>query len=243
MESTNEGAISGSDLAELARARASILAFLNLHFTTLPDAAFVEHVRSHEYIKALEALAADEGLPADLTSGAGLMLGFIRSTMGSEVSNFSDTLGVDRTRLYRGVSPSYGPPPPYEAVWSKQVTSVAATLQEIAGVYRQSGMVISPDAKERLDSMGVELDYLHQLALQEAEAWEAGQEEQARGLLQAQQAFLMAHVGDWAPAFVEKALPKADTDFYRGHLTMLRGFLASERGRVQGLLEDIGAVA
>ncbi|MFH0810978.1 MAG: molecular chaperone TorD family protein [Pseudomonadota bacterium] len=243
MESTNEGAMSGHDLAEMARARASILAFLNLHFTTLPDAAFVEHVRGQEYTAALEALAADDSLPADMTTGAGLMLGFIRSTAGTEASRFSDVLGVDRTRLYRGVSPTYGPPPPYEAVWSKRVTNVASTLQEIAGIYRQSGMVVSPEAKERQDSIGVELDYLNQLALREAEAWEAGQTKQARGLLEAQTAFLVAHVGDWAPAFVEKALTKAETDFYRGHLTMLRGFLASERDRVQALLEDAGAAS
>ena len=243
MESTNEGVISGSDLAELARARASILAFLNLHFTTLPDTAFVEHVRGQEYADALEALAADDSLPADMAAGAGAMLAFIRSNVGTAETAFSDTLGVDRTRLYRGVSPAYGPPPPYEAVWSKRVTSVAATLQEIAAIYRQSGMVISPDAKERLDSIGVELDYLHQLALQEAAAWEAGQKEQARGLLQAQQAFLSMHVGDWAPAFVEKALTKAETDFYRGHLTMLRGFLTSQRDQIPALLDDAGTAA
>jgi TorA maturation chaperone TorD len=240
MVATNDGAVGGQDLAEMARARASVLAFLNLHFTTLPDAAFVAHVRSQEYTAALEALAADDGLPAEMTAGAGLMMGFIRSKIDMETPKFSDELGVDRTRLYRGVSPTYGPPPPYEAVWGKGVTNVAATLQEVAGIYRLWGMVISPDAKERLDSIGVELDYLNQLALREAEAWEAGQAEQARELLQAQEQFLVAHVGDWAPAFVEKALTKAETDFYRGHLMMLRGLLASERDQIQALLEDLG---
>jgi TorA maturation chaperone TorD len=239
MESTNEGAVSGHELAEIARARASVLAFLNLHFTTLPDAAFVEHVRGQEQIAALEAIAADDSLPADMTTGAGLMLGFIHSTIDTAPPKFSDTLGVDRTRLYRGVSPVYGPPPPYEAVWGKRVTNVAATLQEIAGTYRRWGMIISPEAKERLDSIGVELDFLNQLALREAESWETGQAEQARELLRAQQSFLEANVGDWAPAFVEKALTMAETDFYRGHLMMLRGFLASERGQVQSLLEDL----
>jgi putative dimethyl sulfoxide reductase chaperone len=241
MESTDKGALTGLELAEMARARAAILAFLNLHFTTLPDAAFVEHVRTPEYAAALDALATDDSLPEDMTTGAKEMANFIGSNAAVAVPAFSDTLGVDRTRLYRGVSPSYGPPPPYEAVWSKRVTNVAATLQEIAGIYREAGMAISPEAKERVDQIGVELDFVNQLAQREAEAWEAGETDKARDLLKAQASFLYLHVGDWTPPFVEKALTMAETDFYRGHLKMLRGFLSSEGERMQSLLEDIGA--
>jgi len=47
------------------------------------------------------------------------------------------------------------------------------------------------------------------------------------------------HLGNWVPGFVAKALTIADTDFYRGHLMMLRGFLSAEEERLQVILEDL----
>jgi TorA maturation chaperone TorD len=37
------------------------------------------------------------------------------------------------------------------------------------------------------------------------------------------------HLGNWAPAFIKKALEYAKTEFYEGRLLMLRGFFANEK--------------
>jgi len=243
MESTTEAALNPEELAQMARARASFYAFVNVHFTTLPDLGFVSHIRSSEYASALQALVDDDTLPDDVTQGAALMQGYIQSNLGLEPPAFSDNLGVDRTRLYRGVSPNYGPPPPYEAVWTKSGIGVTQLLQLVAQMYRESGMAVSADSKERLDYVGVELSFAQQLALREAEAWEAGDSERAKALLQQQSGFLANHVGQWAPFFIETALQRADTDFYRGHLRLVRGLLASEQERIQSLLEEVGPAA
>jgi TorA maturation chaperone TorD len=243
MDSMNETPLSAQELAELARARASFYAFANIHFTNLPDMTFVNHVRSSNFLTALDALVNDTSMPEDITKGAALMRGYLDSNTKTDGAKLSDNLGVDRTRLYRGLSPSYGPPPPYEAVWSKTDKNVASVLVTISGIYQQNGMTVSPDAHDRVDSAGVELDYEYQLAIREAEAWQAGDSEKAKGLLKQQEMFMREHLGMWVPGFVEKALTMAETDFYRGHLMMLRGFLAAEEERMQVILEDIDANA
>ena len=226
------------DLAELAQARASFFAFLNVHFTTLPDLEFVQRIRGEEVTCVLDALVADETLHPDVIAGASLMRSYLRSTLKMVVPKLAEELCVDRTRLYRGVSPSYGPPPPNEVVWGNRASSVALVLQEIAEIYRQAEMAVSPEAHERLDYIGVELDFQYQLAQREAEAWRAGDQDKARGLLKRQADFLPDHLGQWFPAFVERALTYAETDFYRGHMQMLRGFLADEQRRLQELVEE-----
>jgi putative dimethyl sulfoxide reductase chaperone len=243
MDPTNETPLNAQELAELARARASFYAFANIHFTNLPDMTFVNHVRSAKYLDALDALANDASMPEDITKGAALMRGYLGSNAKTEGSKLSENLGVDRTRLYRGLSPSYGPPPPYEAVWSKTDKSVTNVLVTVSGIYQQVGMAVSETARDRLDYVGVELDYEYQMAMREADAWQAGDAEKAKDLLQRQEMFMHEHLGMWVPGFVEKALTMAETDFYRGHLMMLRGFCSAEEERMQVILEDLGANA
>ena len=240
MDSTNEIPLTAQELAELARARANFYAFANIHFTNLPDMTFVNHVRGSNFLAALDTLVNDESMPDDITKGAALMRGYLDSTMKTDGGKLTEYLGVDRTRLYRGLSPSYGPPPPYEAVWSTTEKDVSTVLMTISGIYQQVGMAVAESARDRLDYVGVELDYEYQLATREAEAWQAGETEKATDLLKRQEMFMREHLGSWVPGFVEKALTMAETDFYRGHLMMLRGFLAMEKERMQVILEDIG---
>ncbi len=238
----NESPLDTQELAEIARARAALFAFLNLHFVNLPDENFINHIRTDNFRLALEDLQSDAD-ESDLKTGADLMLNYVRASNEMSVNDLSNALGVDRTRLYRGISPSYGPPPPYEAVWTKRSSSVTAVLQAIAGFYQEDGMAISPNAKDRLDFVGVEMDCLYQLATREAASWDLGDEAKASQLLDRQNLFLHEHLGDWLPAFVEKALTMAQTNFYRGHLIMLRGLVAEEKERMQALLDELRVTA
>jgi putative dimethyl sulfoxide reductase chaperone len=243
MELTGDMALNTQEMIQMAQARASLYSFASLPFNALPNLAFVQHIRGSAYVSALEALADDKSLPEDVTTGASLMQGFVCSTGDKDESALSDELGVDRTRLYRGVSPSYGPPPPYEAVWTKAGTPVTELLQAVARTYREAGVVLSPETKERIDYVGIQLDFSQQLALREAEAWDAGEPERAKALIQEQLAFLTGHLTHWVPLFVERALPQAQTDFYRGHMRFLRGILASDEERLQAILDELGAKA
>jgi len=232
---STEETLAPNELAEIARARASLSTFLNVHFIALPDAGFIQRLRDAEFMSALESLATMDA--GELAHGAALMRGFIASTMSTAPDELAQTLGVDRTKLYRGVSPTYGPPPPCEAVWDQRVTDATAALQALAEIYIAAGMGMAADARERVDYIGVELDFLRVLALRELDAWQSGDPDDARASLDHQAAFVHDHLAQWVPAFVERALTDAQTDFYRGHLTMLRAFILAENDRLQALQE------
>jgi TorA maturation chaperone TorD len=217
-------------LAHSARARAAFYAFLSVQFTALPDEAFVEHLRSPAVRDMLGALAGDPATEDNLAAGADQMLAYLRATESLPAPELAEKLGVDRTRLYRGITPRYGPPPPYELVWSKTYRDISL-LQQLARLYREAGLELAPAVIERPDYLGVELDYLRALVSREADGWEAGTSNGAGSALAAraaQRSFLEEHLGAWAPLYVNEVLPHARTDFYQGHLLMLQGFLAGE---------------
>jgi TorA maturation chaperone TorD len=236
VEPIDEAPLTRNDLAAIAGARAALCAFLNLHFTMLPDESFVGHLRGGEFTRALATLAADEG-DAELARGAALMRRFLADHESDEPAALAQTLGVDRTKLYRGVSPTYGPPPPNEVVWDKRVTDAVAGLKALADLYAAAGVGMAGQARERLDYIAVELDFLRLLAVREMEAWQAARPDDARLALQQQSVFVREHLGLWFPAFREQAMLQTQTDFYRGHLTMLCGFLATEQQRLDMLAE------
>ena len=169
-----------------------------------------------------------------------LMLNFLEKTRGMDLAKLTEKLGVDRTRLYRGVSKGYGPPPPYELVWSKNVEDFGV-LQTISRIYKEAGLEPSPDTKERLDYISVEMDFLRELAQKEVLAWNSGDGLSASHLLEMQRNFMNQHFGEWVPLFIEKAFEYVETDFYRGHLLMLRGFIKEQKelfSTISPLIED-----
>jgi putative dimethyl sulfoxide reductase chaperone len=240
---SDESALEPQELANIAKGRAAFYALLNVHFTTLPDKSFIEQVRNDDFAAMLDSITKDtEANSQDLIAGAGLMRDYIQKTRGDATEQLAEKLGVDRTRLYRGVAPGYGPPPPYESVWNPGREGTAV-LQAVAGIYREDGLAPSPDATERVDYIGVELDYMREMAKREAEAWESGNRQIAGESLKAQRRFMDEHIGVWVQAFIDKALEQVETDFYRGHLLMLRAFVAEEQERLPALLEELAETA
>src|SRR5512141_1208219 len=195
MNMANDAELNPQELANIARTRAAFTSFLSVHFTTLPEAGFVERMRHGDLTAMLEAVVNDESVDGDLASGTTLMRDYLNETRAVETPELAQELGVDRTRLYRGLSPTYGPPPPYEMVWSKTKPDVSL-LVELAGTYREMGLSPSPEMVERMDYLGVELDFMRELALREAAAWDLNSPESALKLLETQRTFMDEHLKD-----------------------------------------------
>jgi TorA maturation chaperone TorD len=87
-------------------------------------------------------------------------------------------------------------PPPYETTYTSRGSP--ANLADIAGFYRAFGVEI---AGEKPDHLVAELEYLALLALREAHAREAGDDEHAVLCAQARASFLRDHAGCWLDAF------------------------------------------
>lgn len=226
-------------LIDLSRARASFYAFLNIHFTDLPTEQFSRVLREEAFRAALKGLERGEAVHPEIAHGAACMEAFLKKTVDLDARDLAETLGIDRTRLYRGVSPQYGPDPPYQALWVEGGVDLTELLQRIYRIYAEGGFAFGIGVHERVDYIGIQLDYLEQLVLREISARESGEEAAVRKTLNHEKAFFLEHVGQWVPRFVSSALTYARTDFYKGHLLMLKGFVEEEREsliRYEGLM-------
>ena len=215
-------------LVGLTRARASFYGFLNIHFMQLPDAPFVCALRDKAFGAVLKDLELSSDVHPEIAEGASLMRAYLESTKAFNDAELAERLGLDRTRLYRGVSPHYGPPPPFEALWIGE-GETSGVLPEMAKIYARSGFNLKPDVHERLDYIGIQMNYLEGEVMNEISLREAGDKEMVHMALGRERAFLWNHLGEWVPRFVLNARDHAQTDFYRGHLHMLNGFIEQEK--------------
>ncbi len=121
--------------------------------------------------------------------------------------------------------------PQYETENEKShISSQSQTLAEIAGCYGHSGLAVAQG--ERLDHIGVELEFLYFLAHKEAYALgsEGGKKvDQCQG---AQREFFRAHLGRWGPTFFHRLVGVGG--FYGG-LSSLAGRFLSREGEALGI--------
>jgi DMSO reductase family type II enzyme chaperone len=119
--------------------------------------------------------------------------------------------------------------PPYETQYgSAHLFQQAQVLGDIAGFYRAFGLEVSDLAKERLDHIAVELEFMAFLALKEAYALTHDGEEKAAICRDAQRKFLVEHLGRWAPLFAKLLGRKVQEGFYRRLASFLEIFIAAE---------------
>ena len=124
--------------------------------------------------------------------------------------------------------------PPYETQYgSAHLFQQAQSLGDIAGFYRAFGVEVSDRAKERLDHIAVELEFMAFLALKEAYAFTHHGEEQASICREGEQRFLEEHLGRWAPVFARLLARRAQQGFYREMAIFLEAFIHTECGRLQ----------
>ena len=205
------------------RAESTLVRVINCHFMSLPDEDFVKYVRSDGYDKVLESISRDECLNENLRQGAGMMRSYLMQTETMPMKEQILTLGRDRTRLYRGVAPGYGPLQPCEAEYrGLEGQNARDLIASVAGAYRSGGMKVSPHAHERADYIGIMLGYLSSMLDLEARAMEDDDFEQAQRISSLIDEFETQHL-DWISSFTRVAYPQAETDFYRGHILMLSG--------------------
>ena len=213
---------------ERAKMRASFYAFLNIHFTDLPNEPFTRELRKEEVSSVLHDLGQEMKMRPEIVRGASLMEAYLKETKEVDARDLAERLGVERTRLYRGVSPNFGPAPPYEALWVEKAGDLTELLQRISRTYAEGGFALRDDVHERVDYIGIQLDYVEQLVLKEISARESEDGKGVENVLHHQSTFLQEHLVKWVPRFVSSALGHARLDFYKGHLHLLNGFIEEE---------------
>ena len=130
------------------------------------------------------------------------------------------------------------PCPPYEGVYAEKATKME-TMMEVSEFYRHFGLIMnqSMGKRELPDYLCAELEFMHFLALKEAQAGEGNQAELLNGYILAQKDFLERHFINWFPKFHEKVLGVHDLPFYPDLARITLRYINSEYGRVSKLAE------
>ena len=129
-------------------------------------------------------------------------------------------LSVDWTRLFRGVSKGYGPPPPYEGIYREKDGLGLKIIQEVEQAYLKYGLVISGEQRDRPDYLGYELNFAKFLCEQIAQAIENDMPEEERYRLDFYD-FVTEHLSAWVGDFCAIGEEHAKTPFYSAVLMLL----------------------
>lgn len=227
------GELETASPAAAARARAGAYGFLALLCNQRPDRNLVQRLRAVG-VGGFLGMVDPEARVGLVGQGLQAMAVFVEQAAVQADDEVETMLAVDWTRLFRGVRPGYGPPPPYESVYVG--SDPLAAMESVAEVYRQLGVVPAEGSgSNRPDYIGMELDFLRYLCEQQAAVYEQGEEEVFEQWSRAEEAFLQDHLGKWAPAFCDRAGSEARTGFYAGALLLIKGML-EEMSDVQPVL-------
>ncbi|MHB8076291.1 MAG: molecular chaperone TorD family protein [Desulfosporosinus fructosivorans] len=126
------------------------------------------------------------------------MFQYIEETRTKPSREIAQDLAVDWTRIFRGVAPGYGPPPPYEAVYigeDNQENSIKVLL-EMTKEYSSLGLFTNCQYS-RLDYAGIQLAFLHHLCSQEIKLLEGGNQTEAIKYKSHYSRFAAEHLGKW----------------------------------------------
>jgi TorA maturation chaperone TorD len=207
----------------VAQARRSVYEMLSAYYLELPDPRMVNNIFDPDFDRRLSTLASvfETG---EMKEGLGLISKFISSCKNQSQEEILRRIAIDRTRLFRGISEKYSPPPPYESFYREQ-RLCGETRAEVCRFYSKVGVTLPEERTESPDYLGIEIDFMRLLCESEEEAWLNKQPEKALEFLRASVDFLKDHLLKWVPSFLDKMYEMADLDFYRGLAKLTSGFL------------------
>lgn len=207
------------NIANMSAKRAQIYQTLITVFMWLPDEKFREYIYSPEFGQFLEQHKKLQ-YPV-ISKGVDLIANFLQENKNANTGGFLERLAVDRTRLVR-VPHSDKFKAPYESQYHKEMKT-SSSLKRLTNAYRKAGFVPA-DAKESLDFFCVELDFMRVSSNRIASA-----PTEAKALIKLQKDFFNEHPGKWVGVYADNAASHAETDFYKGWLLILQGFLEIEK--------------
>ena len=174
-------------------------------FLARPDEAYMNGM--------VAAFSADESAPWAASFAA---FGERIVEVGEEAA--LQELAVDRTRLFKGLTPD-GPTPPYQSLFKKDKRS--DSLAQLNARYRSVGFSLEPEVRDAPDQLGVELMFAAFLLRR----YGASSEERWPELAAT---FFKDDLEPFAIAYSEIMVREARTDFFRGYAALLGSFISEE---------------
>ena len=138
--------------------------------------------------------------------------------VGFDERNEGSILAVkkDWTKLFRGLSPTYGPKAPYEELYLQQKD--ANFLKQLTDLYLDSGYTTYTELMNRQDYIGTQLEFIGVLASFRQYAAENEDLDRHEKLTALADNFMNNHLKPWFREFHAEAQKYVSTDFYRGVL-------------------------
>lgn len=124
----------------------------------------------------------------------------------------------DWTKLFRGISPIYGPTAPYGLLYFKGNSNEA--MSDIAALYIDGGYDHFLEVQDLVDYIGIGFHYLSFVLLQMVQMQKENQKVEFDRLGLCADRYFDCYFSDWIPKFCEEALKFAKTDFYKNVLDL-----------------------
>lgn len=197
-----------------------VFEFLAYVLNNSPDEDFI--IRIKELILSTDTPSSTESLHP----GRNRIADYFKEHHDTQIDELILELSVDWTRLFRGVSPGNGPPPPYEGVYRRDDGLGVKIVQQVNKEYFKYGLSISEQHRDRSDYLGYELDFLRHLSEQVIQVQEGGQIKESKKYQQDLCKFMREHLSTWVGDFCAQAAEYAQTGFYSGFLLLLQETVA-----------------
>ncbi|MDP6787367.1 MAG: molecular chaperone TorD family protein [Rhodospirillales bacterium] len=219
MTETGDGegvAVTPEALARTAVERSNLYGFLASVFREEVSAGLLKSIKEPEFLGALSE------------SGVDIETDFL----DRPEEQVLEDLAIEYKALFLGPG---GHVSPYESaqieggsglLWGPETIAVKRYIET-------AGFHYKPDYHGLPDHIGVELEFMAELAGKEAAAWRDGDVAKASNCLQFEHEFLADHLGAWAPAFCRQTTERAELSFYRDVARLTADFLAAEKLEIE----------
>ena len=200
--------------AEIAKFRSNIYGLLATIFRKEPTEALIKELRDPRLAGVFQELGVDLGeVLKDIPEHEvveSLSIEFTRLFIGPK-----DHISAHEsifTQLDGGMS----------ALWGTTTVAVKSFIETTGLDYRQEFTGIP-------DHISVELEFMHKLALWEAEKWEQKDSMSAEYCQSIQRMFLEQHLSCWLPNFCAEVVNKTSLPFYRNMAELTQNFMQFEQ--------------
>ena len=152
----------------------------------------------------------------------------------------AQSLAIEFTRLFAGISKSYGGPPPFESL-AREGAWGGDTVAAVAQAYADAG--ISPPLPEAAppDHLSAELRFLAIACYHEGEAWYGGDRQVACDWLRREREFLDQHILSWVPDYCAELDSLAHKPLYRALLALTPLACQNDRQDIDDMLDVVSS--
>ncbi len=223
---------SDPELAEVAGRRSRAYWLLARCFAEVPSAQLFAELQQSPALDPL--IASDDPLAVESTA----LLSALLAAANDETA--TQDLAIEFTRLFGGISKSYGAAPPFESV-ARDAAWGGDTVAAVLEAYADAG--ISPPLPEAAppDHLSAELRFLAIACYHEGEAWTCGDLELASDWLKRERDFLDRHILPWVPDYCARLDGLAHTPLYRALLVLTPLACQNDRQDINDMLDVVSS--